>query len=497
MVSFDNIPSTIRHPLFYAEVDASQAGTPVNDQRSLLIGQKLAAGAAAADTPVQVSTADQAVGLFGAGSMLARQVVAYRANDSFTELWCLPVVEPSTGVAATGEVAITGTATGAGTLAIYIAGQKVSVAVAVGDTATEVGDAIEAAITALTSLPCTASNSTGTVTLTSKWKGLTGNDIDVRLNYLGALGGEATPAGVSVAITAFASGTAAPALTDGIAALGDEPYDFVGHPFTDTTTLDALETEFGDVTGRWAWDRRLYGHCFAAASASVGSLTTIGNDRNDPHHSIMGVTGSPTPPWEIAAAFTAQCAKALINDAARPVQSLALAGVLAPAVSARQTLSERNVLLYDGISVVYVNSDGSVRIARAISTYQKNSYDIADDAWLDVNTSATYWTVMRRIEQRLTTKFPRHKLANDGTRFGPGQAIVTPNILRGEIIALYRELEFDGLVENVDAFITNLIVERNATDPNRVDILLPPDFVNQLRILAIKGQFRLQYRETA
>ena len=36
-----------------------------------------------------------------------------------------------------------------------------------------------------------------------------------------------------------------------------------------------------------------------------------------------------------------------------------------------------------------------------------------------------------------------------------------------------------------------LIVERNANDPNRVDVLLPPDFVNHLRIFAALVQFRL------
>lgn len=497
MVSFDNIPSTIRHPLFYAEVDSSQAGTPVNDQRSLLIGQMLAAGTATADTPIQVSSADQAKSLFGVGSMLARMVETYRLGDAFTELWCLPVVEPSGGVAATGTIAVAGTATVAGTLALYIAGQKVTVAVASGDTATAVGDAIVAAIAAATSLPVSASNSTGTVTLTSKWKGLTGNDIDIRLNYRGPLGGEALPPGVTLTITAMANGTSAPALTNGIAAMGDEPYDFVGHPFPDSATLDALKTEFGDVTGRWAWNRRLYGHCFTAAAGTVSELTTLGNSRNDPHHSIMGLSATPTPPWEVAAAFVATSAPALINDPARPLQTLTLSGVLAPAIDDRQTLSERNVLLYDGISVVMISSDSTVRVARAITTYQKNTFDVVDDAWLDVNTPATLWTVLRRMERRMTSKFPRHKLANDGTRFGPGQAVVTPKIIRAEIVALYRDLEFEGLVENVDAFIQNLIVERNVTDPNRVDILLPPDFVNQLRVLAIKAQFRLQYRETA
>jgi phage tail sheath gpL-like len=97
----------------------------------------------------------------------------------------------------------------------------------------------------------------------------------------------------------------------------------------------------------------------------------------------------------------------------------------------------------------------------------------------------------RYMRNRVLLKFPRHKLASDGTRFGVGQAIVTPSIIRAEMIAAYGELEDSGLVENSDGFEAALIVERNAGDPNRVDVLLPPDFINQLRIFAALVQFRL------
>ncbi|MQT72556.1 phage tail protein, partial [Pseudomonas sp. FSL R10-0071] len=74
-----------------------------------------------------------------------------------------------------------------------------------------------------------------------------------------------------------------------------------------------------------------------------------------------------------------------------------------------------------------------------------------------------------------------------------GQAIVTPNVIRGELIASYYALERLGIVENADAFAQNLIVERSATSPNRLNVLFPPDLVNQLRIFALQYQFRLQY----
>ena len=46
-------------------------------------------------------------------------------------------------------------------------------------------------------------------------------------------------------------------------------------------------------------------------------------------------------------------------------------------------------------------------------------------------------------------------------------------------------------MENIDEFLENLIVERNATDVNRIDVLYPPNTVNQFRILALLAQFRL------
>lgn len=66
-------------------------------------------------------------------------------------------------------------------------------------------------------------------------------------------------------------------------------------------------------------------------------------------------------------------------------------------------------------------------------------------------------------------------------------------VIRGELIAAYRELEYLGIVENADAFQQNLIVERSTTNPNRLDVLFPPDYVNQLRVFALLNQFRLQY----
>jgi phage tail sheath gpL-like len=130
---------------------------------------------------------------------------------------------------------------------------------------------------------------------------------------------------------------------------------------------------------------------------------------------------------------------------------------------------------------------------RESTTYQKNLYGQGDDAYELVPTLATLAALFRSQRHAITSKYPRHKLADDGTRFGAGQAIVTPKIIKAELIAQYRADEFLGRVENAQAFKRNLIVERNSNDPNRVDVLYPPDLINQMRIFAVLAQFRLQY----
>jgi phage tail sheath gpL-like len=492
-ISFSNIPANVRVPLFYAEVDSSQAGYFALQQRALLVGQMLATGTAPADEPVMVTSADQARGLFGAGSVLARMVEMYRRNDDFGEVWCLPLADGGAAAEAEGTITVTGTATAAGTLSLYIAGQLVRQGVASGDTAAAVATALAATINASADLPVTAAAEAGVVTLTARHAGETGNDIDVRLNYRGAAGGEATPAGLTVAIVALAGGTANPSLAAGLAALGDEEFDFIALPYTDMTSLDAVKTAMDDQTGRWSWSRQVYGHVFAARRGTVSALSTFGAGRNDPHVSVMGYADAPTPPWEWAAALAAQAAKALRIDPARPLQTLPLVGVLPAPTSSRFTLFERQILLFDGIATHFTGPDGTVRIERCITTYQTNTWGQPDPSFLDVETLATLAYIIRRMRNAITTKFPRHKLANDGTAFGAGQAIVTPKIIKAELIAQYSEMETLGLVENMAAFKSALIVERDANDPNRINVLYPPDLVNQLRVFAVLAQFRLQY----
>lgn len=493
-VSFNTIPSGIRVPLFYAEMDNSAAATPTDESKSLLIGQMLD-GTAEVGVPVTVSTAAMAKKLFGRGSMLARMVEAYRTVDSFGQLVCIPVKDGLSAGAATGKAEVKGEALEAGTLSFYIGGERIQVAVKTGDAGETVAIALSDAISLKKDLPVTAGAVSGVVTFTAKTKGTVGNGIQLGVNLRGLINGEAMPAGISVKITAMNGGTVDPEVADAIKAMGDEAYDFIGCPYADTAVLDAFQTEMNDTSGRWSPYRMLFGHVYTAKRGDINTLKSFGTARNDQHATIVGVEPAmPTAVEEVLAAYLARTAVFISADPARPTQTGALTGVMASAVGKRFILTERQTLLENGIATLTTVS-GTVQIERAVTTYQRNAMGDADASYLDSETLHTSAYILRRLKSIITSKYARHKLADDGTRYGAGQAIVTPSVIKGELVAEYARLELKGICENRDLFKAHLIVERNADNPNRLDVLFPPDYVNQLRIFALLNQFRLQYSE--
>ncbi|MGX9966069.1 phage tail sheath subtilisin-like domain-containing protein [Roseomonas sp. F4] len=487
-ISFSTIPQNLRVPLFHAEIDNSRAGPSQVPQRALLIGQATTSVAAALR---YVSSAEEVAAFAGAGSVLARMMAAYRANDPVGEVWILPMQDGGSSTAATGTIVVAGPATAAGTIALYIGGQLVNVPVASGDASTAVATAIEAAVDAATNLPVTAGVASSTVTLTAKNKGTLGNSIDIRHSYRGTLGGEALPAGITLTITAMASGATDPDLTTVAAAIGDEEFDFIAQPITASGPLAAMTALMNGSTGRWSYAQQIYGHVFGAASDSVANLLTLGAAGNDPHTTIIGLTGSPSWPAEVAAGAMGAAAVALKADPARPLQTVAIQGLLAPPLGSRHTLSQRQSLLTTGIATLSFGADGAASIQRLVTRYRLNTFGQADQSFLDVETLFTLMAVIRRLRTAVTQKFARSKLADDGTRFGPGQPVVTPATFKAELVAQYAAMEAEGLVENTRGFAAATIVQRNATDRSRLDVLYAPDLINGLRVLAVLVQFRL------
>lgn len=491
-ISFRQIPTNIRVPGAYIEIDAREAfgGLSASPKRAVVFAQKLSTGTAVALVPTMVTSYAQALELGGAGSLAGEMAEALFANESFIEKWFVFMADP-TGTAAHGHMVFTGPATEAGAVYLYVNGNRIVVPVSIADTMDEVGVAIAAAINGLTELPVTAAfvAETDTLTVTAKHVGTIGNTIDVRLNWLGEENGEVLPTGITtdVAKVVMADGVGDVDLTDAFASLPDEKYDIIVSPYTDATNLgileDAMDLHWGPLV-------KTDGICLLAKKDTVSNLSSFGNAHNSPYVCCLDAgKDNPTPAYLWVSALAGQVLAGIDRDPALPFTGLELRGVIADKPENRRTTSERNILLYDGVATHRIARDGSVQIERLVTMYQYNEAGASDPAYLDVNTPFTLSYIRETTNNRILTRFSRYKLA-DTLVPGAGD-IVTPKIIRAELIDLASQWVQMGLVENIEQFKTGLIVERNANDRTRVDVKMPPDLVNQFYIFAATIMFRL------
>ncbi len=487
-ISFNQVPRDIRVPFVYVEFDNSRAvqGPSIQPYRNLVIGQRLSTGSQAALEPVRVTSTVQAQTLFGSGSMLADMLEGLFANNKVTETWAVALDDATSSTAASGSITVGGTVT-AGTVTLYIGGERISVGVSQGQTPSKVATAIAAAINDADGAvsAAVAESNNKQVTLTARHKGVCGNQIDLRHSYFD---GETLPTGLTLTISSMTGGTGNPDIGTVWPVIGDTHYNVIATPYTDGASLASLETELADRFGPL---RQIEALAFAGAAGSFNDLATLGATRNSPYVSIMGAGQSPTPPWVWAAAVAGLVAEHGNIDPARPFQTLPIKGVLAAKNKDRMSLRENNLLLKDGISTHAVGPDGAVTVQRLITTYQTNAQGAEDISYLDINTPLTLGYLRYDFRNLILRKYPRHKLADDGTRFGPGQAVITPKVGKAEAVARYRVWEELGLVENGDRFKDELICERNLSDPNRLDWMLPPDLVNQFRVAGAQIGFLL------
>lgn len=491
MITFNNIPTTLRTPGAFVEADNSRAlkGLVQNPHRVLILGQK-EGGTASSLALKLISNDNLADGFFGAGSILSRMCKRFRQNNPNTEMWAMALSEAAGGTRASGVLSFGGSATANGTFYLLIGGAQVYSPITSGWSATDVASAVKSDINGNSTLCVKASaKAAGALYLLAIGSGEAGNGFDVRTNYYD---GQANPTGVTCVLSGMAGGANNPTVTDAWAVAAATQFQHVIHPYTDAANLGLVETELANRFGPMV---DMPGAAYTAARGTQASLAALGLTRNSPYQVIMGAYDSPSNPEDWAAALGAQCAYALNIDPARPVHYLTLQGILPPSLAGgnRFTQAQRNILLYDGIATYIVDSGGNVMTERCITTYRTNAAGLPDPSYLDIETIFTLIEIRYQYKARMANRFivPRFKLADDGNTFPAGSKVATPSIVKQEAIALFTLLRDNGLIENLDDFITNIVVERNAADVNRIDVLLPPNLVNQFRILAGQVAFIL------
>ncbi len=460
-ISFDQIPSSIRKPGKYFEFNTKLAvrTLPNNLQKMLIIAQRLTAGTVEALVPTQVFSDAQAAEYFGNGSQAHLMCRAAIKANAYLDL-TVCALDDGAGVAATGTVTIANAATSTGTLKLWVGNQKVEISIVTGDAATAVATALKAELDKYPDLPVSATVNAAVVTLTAKNKGLIAHQIDVTY--------ELTAKGTTSTIVALANGTIDPDISTALAKVFPEQYHIIATPYNDSTSLTALRTHLDSVSG--PMEQRggvgVYGYDGALASA-----TTLAGEINSGRMLGAYLRGTRSPAYEFAAAFAA--VMAYEEDPARPLNTLALTGIHAPAIDQRLSRTEQENTLNNGVAPLEVGPGEKVQIVRAISTYTEDAQGINDVSLLDITTIRTLDYVRKACRERISLRFPREKLSSK-----------TPPKVRSELIDVLKKLEDLEIVEEVDANLPGLIVERDEQDVNRLNAKIPTDVVNGLHVFA-------------
>mgnify|MGYP001766049625 CR=1 FL=1 len=487
-VAFNEIPYSWRLKGVYAEVKPRYDRKGLTDwpARILVIGQMLAAGSATALQAYPITRADQATGLFGAGSQAAQMVDALKVANRVTECWAIGVPD-AVGSAAVRTLTLTGAPSATGTLVVYIGGKRLAVSVGLADTVSTVATALAAAVAADGSLAFTATAAGGVVTLTAKHAGTIGNTVDIRVNHWPD---ETTPAGLAVTIATTTAGATDPSIAGALAAIVNDWWTDIVIGWTDAANMALLEA---DLARRYAAMAKLDAHAYAGLVGSYAAATTWSSTRNSPFVTVLPMSGALQPPWVVAACLAGVAAYHLTNDPSRQLGGLILPGILAPRSADQYIDTEQNLMLGKGLSTWDGRADGTVVLNRVVTGYTKTSLGVADDAWLDVMVPKTASRIRYDWNAYASLTYPRHKLADDANPAvdNPDNSgvVVTPKTMLASWIGRCARYRDAGWIEDIEYTKANSFFERDANDRNRLNGRQAFRIIGNLMVLAGSLEF--------
>lgn len=229
-------------PYVTANINSALTSQAVAERSILLVGHMVSGTASSGALVEDLISEAEFNAAFGRTSQIAKAgralIEALSVSRIRPTVSAIALTDNGSGVAATGTVAFSGTATEAGTITVYIDSIRngaYEIAVASGATATSLGALLVAAIAANLDSPVTSVNTTGSVALTAVNKGTQGNTIG--LKYSG------TVAGITTTLTAFASGATDPTLTTLFDVIASQRFTTIVYPAEWGTTTLTTETE--------------------------------------------------------------------------------------------------------------------------------------------------------------------------------------------------------------------------------------------------------------
>lgn len=462
-------------------------------QRIALVGQGNTASIYST-TKLQHTSALSVANAYGYGSPLhlaAKQLFPVNGDGIGTiPLTVYPLDDDASGVAATGDVSITGTATEAGVLYVKINNiQSEAIVVASGDLGTALEDAITDAINAVLDMPVTAvADGVGNKSdLTSKWKGTSANDIFIE--WVG------TVAGLTLVVNQLSGGLVNPDVDLSLAQVGNvwETMILNCMDVADTASLTKYDT-WG--VGRWGALVRKPAIVFTGnTEAVVATAVTVPDARKtDYTNSQLVAPGSNDLPFVVAARQLARIAVVANNNPPHDYGSQAATG-LTPGTDAQQwTYADRDVAVKAGSSTIEVK-DGVINVSDVITFYHPAgdplpAYRFVVDIVrlqniifnFDINFAVAEWDGAPLIPDGQQT-------TNRSAKFPKSAKALASTIV--DNLALEAVLSDPGTTKE------NILVEIDSSNPKRLNMVVPVSLSGNTNIKSFDLEFGFHFGTAA
>jgi phage tail sheath gpL-like len=433
-------------------------------------GTKTTAGSATPDQDIiPIYSEDDADTYLGVGSEAACQCYAALQIPGVT-LYAAPVAENGSAVAGSFTITVGGTWSTTGTARFKIAGVIIEATIGATDSTTTAAAAFRDAINSKARLPFTATASGAVVTVTTRSKGVRMND------YIALKDLSAAPSGLTAALAGgtplvggmvpFASGAGADDVTNVLALLATDVYDFQAWAQNDTTNAALIKTQLISESGPLIMHLE---HAIMGKTRTLSAATSFASATLNAYRmSTVWLENCEQAPSYIAAQLAAIRSIYVGDNPNKRYNNIVCPTV--PPQSQKSDiplLSELNTALNNGVTPLTTNPDGTVKIVRAVQSHCLNGaapdYRALD--WGDVD-------VPDRMSKELGAQWDLVADVNEHAGPDPAEGeeaapdgVITPSRWNAEMYKVLKDAEASKWLQDVDS---NLPVSEWNTDGERI-----------------------------
>lgn len=461
-------------------------------QRIAIVGQG-ATGVVFASTKRQIISAFEAGTVYGFGSpihLAALQLLPLNGDGvGSIPVTVYPLGDGGSAVAATGSVTAIGTATKPGSFKIKINNiLSLAFTVAVGEAGTAMEERMTIAINSIPEMPVTAANDAAAnqTDLTSKWQGLSANDVFIEVDG-------PTDTGITFTIVQPSGGLVNPDIDPALLLVGNvwETLFLNCLDVADTATLGKFDV-FGE--GRWGSLVRKPMIAFVGNTiVGVGSATVVADARkSDRTNAQLVAPGSKDLPFVVAARQLARIAKTSNNNPPQDYGSQKATGLTPGLDSEQWTNLERDTAIKAGSSSVIVR-DGVVNIGDVVTFYHPTG---------DPTPAYRYVVDIIKLMQVLFNldlifldpQWDGAPLLNDGEPT-TNKSAKHPKDAKAAVAGMMDSLGLNAILTDVVTSKPLIQAQISATNPKRLDLVVPVKLSGNTNIISIDVLFGFNFGE--